>query len=162
MPTPPLDRALRAEAAKFLAELEVLDCDCWEEQPCLCLEYQHNGACTCPRYPYPCLHVLAISHDLPFEEWSALLLSAGPAAYQEPPPPQSPAKCLTREARVALLAQRRALGFGLWHSSDWLSKSGMAAYGPLAARTNNGRMLRGLGIVDDGRLRIYQAKRKPQ
>lgn len=131
----------RADLVAFLASLEPPECGCWTEQPCLCLEYQHNGKCLCPRFPFPCRHVLNCQHDLPILEWAGLLLACWPSAYRSRKPPTSPAYCLTHEARVALMVERHSHGFGLWHPKDLrYDPNALKDSGPLACHTNNGRM----------------------
>lgn len=104
---------------RLLARLEIPDCGCGTELPCGCRRRQAGEACDCPSLlSPPCHHILARDHGLAFADWIELLWAARPKEYREPPPPAKPHRVLQREAKVAVLAARRAAGVALRHPQD--------------------------------------------
>jgi len=100
--------------SRALAQMEIADCGCSHMIACGCLT-----KCDCPvMLSPPCEHVLARKHGKSIEEWAELLLEARPGEYAEPPLPPRPMIALTRPPRVAIMAERRAAGFGLRHPED--------------------------------------------
>jgi hypothetical protein len=99
----------------LVRRLEIPTCGCSVVPiPCSCTE-----PCDCPvRLPPPCSHILSADHGLTCAEWAELLIAAAPDQYLEPPPPPAPALVLSRPARVAVKAQRRAQRVGLRHPGD--------------------------------------------
>lgn len=93
LPLPP------ASLRKLALSLDLPDCNCKPDE-------------VCP-------HVaLAPDHDLNLEEWAELLQRVFPGQFTEPPPPSAPAVALSRQARVAVLEERRARRMALWHPLD--------------------------------------------
>lgn len=62
--------------------------------------------------------------------------------YAEPPPPKTPARVLSREARVALKAARYERGEGL-HSPEDLDESAIDRLGRTVNNAANGRPMTG-------------------
>jgi hypothetical protein len=118
------------------ANLEIPDCDqkqCPDHFRLLCVHAGEEDQpcasgheCDCPRTPgQPCSHIRARHHDMPFDQWAALLARAYRGEeddYDEPPRPGSPATALSRQARVAVYAERFWRGLGLFHDGDSWSR----------------------------------------
>lgn len=109
--------------------LEIPECGCPTHLSLLCLHQGEEGCpcsrgreCDCPRWPgKPCQHILSRRHDLPLEQWAALMARAAAGdddGYDDPPPPASPASALSRQARVAIYAERAWFGRRLFHEAD--------------------------------------------
>lgn len=130
-----LDEAIR--------RLEAPDCGCpFKRIPCQCDAYQSTGDCDHPpTYTPPCEHVRAIdvsAFPLAFEEWADLLTASDPPAYCEPIFAPAPSRVVTRQARIAVLADRFANAESLWHPRDgWRDPDGPAA--PQTRHLRNGR-----------------------
>jgi hypothetical protein len=141
------ERALRrdTELGRVLAAVEVPDCRCKPERNCL--EGLENYPADCPgehackHCPLaPCKHVAAIDprrFPLTLSEWRELLLAHDPAGYGEPPAPAEPRVAVTREARVAVLADRAWAGLGFWHAADLIHMEGVLDH--LATEAESGK-----------------------
>lgn len=103
---------------RLLHQIEVPACGCsFKPKKCSCRS--RGVRCYCPPlYPPPCPHVRAVWHHLTPGEWYALLARAYPTEYATPKPASAPVKCLTREARIAVMAMRFSRGEALKHPGD--------------------------------------------
>jgi hypothetical protein len=90
-----------------------------------------------------CKHVLrpSLEHHLSLAEWAELACLVAPRQYAERPMPP-PAIALTREARIRVYAQRRAVGLGLYNERD-LWRKGSDLLNLLASRLRNGAAVEG-------------------
>jgi hypothetical protein len=65
-----------------------------------------------------CEHVKSVDHDVPFDEWAALLWQNAPDEYSERPEPDEPTEMLPGPAKVEALAARHDFGEALRHDND--------------------------------------------
>lgn len=125
-----------------------------------CPDRQTQGECDCPRLPGPpCEHVRAIDADdfpLTLDEWGELLSLYEPQDYDDPPPALAPAIVVSRQARIAVYAERHGADpdvalFHLYHPDDLAQAPPEHLAGRLTPR-RNGRPASELGPEVAGRI----------
>ena len=158
----------------LLRQLEVPDCGCKVHYLPLCQlgggsgcrERRQDGECDCAWLPGPpCEHIAAINPDdspLSLDEWAELLHALDPEDYDDPPPPAAPALVVSRQARVAVYAERHGpdpdlAAFHLYHPEDLARETPEHLAGRLTPR-RNGRAASELGWEVAGR--VGPAERK--
>jgi hypothetical protein len=129
---------------RLLRRLEIPDkpCKCSRVIKCTsenCVELAETGKCDCSdRIAPACPHILKRDHNFSLKKWAELLTRWKYKDYHERPVPSAPAKVLSRQARVDVLAKRRKNGESLWHPGD-LQPDQVDQLGRRQTLTANGR-----------------------
>lgn len=143
---------------RLLAALEIDACDCpfeWGVNEVV----EFEGAPPTKHYHLiPCPHVLGLTpHEMEAGKWGEMLALThpwdprDPDCYGEPPPALSPKRCLRREARVAMMAQRYERGVSLYDPGDYLPRTNEdAILETVAHRERNGASYDGELVATGG------------